>query len=913
MLRRSWLLLLVAVISACPPTIDTGEDAGADGPIVLTPEGGIFVRKGVVLSIPAGAVDENVTIFVTIVDTGIPDITGRKRVSLGYRLSPTSLKFTTPIAMTLLLPVVPDRVPKGVDPNTFDMRRQQGSDAFLQLFAAKTIVVPEGTAVQAQTERLGLFWVTSPSEATISRIVIEPKTANVAIGATQQFVAKVISPTGEEIDVPVTWSSAPPRVGSIDSNGVFTAKDSGRAVVTAKAGMIEATAEVSVPGSTVGPQLFSHENPFPTGNDLYGGAIAPAALGTVFAGANGTVLAKTGTTWTKLFSNPATRLYGVGGTTPQNAVAIGIVGDADLAQGALVEFKGTGMAPTVRTFSSVLPTQLWTNGTFGIAGGTGNDILVKKNNQWVAEGSPTFNDVLALTGNAQGGYVLLGSTGRVYRYDPVRKVWDSLFQTDLAVLLQAATFVDEVGAEAWAVGGNKLWHFVNSAWSAVNLPTSPRFTVIRAMGAIDHRIFIAGEVSKVGTLLAYAPDFIDLPDAGSPADAGEVDAGQADAGEVDAGDIDAGETDAGSSDAGEDGGMVAPAPPSRWQTFNLRDVQSPLGFVSNGLMGTEGYVTGTFGAVWSWNAQTEDFTELSKGFYGSVDEIVVLADDVLIGVNECTSPACTSTRGTVRHRGANNTWELLGPQTFVGPVTAMAAKSATDVVIATGIGTVAVPTVFRYDGSAWTTVAVTGGLAGNINDLKYCGTSLRGAGDKGATYKGTNTILANDGSPTMADLQAFHCTADGEFWIAGADAFGQGYFASKTATTAWTEHTADGAPSRPWKAVWSPGQGEGFTFGQSLRGLYWDTVTLNTLQGLGNIQPEFVWDLWGSRFDNLYAVGFAQSPGKFGFALRHDGLNWQLIDSGSQRAVKSVDGLGDTNVWFGSEGGGVLKAAVTTP
>ncbi len=909
MLRRSGWLAVVALMMACPPNIDTGEDAGADGPIVVTPEGGIFVRKGAVLNIPAGAVDADTTLFVTIVDTGIPDIMGRKRVSFGYRISPTSVKFNTPVNMTLMLPVIPDRVPKGVDPNTFDMRRQQGSDAFLQLFAAKTIVVPEGTAVQAQTERLGLFWVTSPSEATISRIEIDPVSSTVLVGKTQQFTARVISPTGEQIDVPVTWSVAPPRVGSIDANGLFTAKDPGRAVVTAKAGMIEATADVSVPGVTVGPELFTHENPFPTGNDLYGGAIAPAALGTVFAGANGTVLARTSTgVWQKLFSNPATRLYGVGGTTPQNAVAIGIVGDADLAQGALVEFKGTGMAPTVRTFSSVQPTQLWTDGVNGIAGGTGNDILVKKNGQWVTEGSPTFNDVLALTGNAQGGYTLLGSTGRVYRYDPARRVWDSLFQNDLAVLLQAATFVDEPTGEAWAIGGNKLWHFINNGWSSVNMPASPRFTVVRAMGAFDSRIFVAGEVNKFGTVLAYAPGFVESPDAG------EADAGAADAGDADAGSTDAGDADAGATDAGDDGGVPPPVPPSlQWQTFGLRGIQSPLGFVSSSATGSEGYVTGTLGALWSWNASTGSFEELSKGFYGSVDEVVVLAADVIIAANECTSPACTQTRGTVRHRGSTGTWDLVGPQPFTGPITALAAKSATDIVAAQGVTTTGViASVYHYDGTGWSVIPVMGGLAGDINDLHFCGSTLRGAGDKGAIYKGSPTLLNNDGSPTMADLQSFWCPTDSEFWVAGADESGTGFFATKTMNSAWSEITADGAPSRPWKAVWSPGQGEGFTFGQSIRGLYWNTVTLQTLQGLGNIQPEYVWDLWGSHFDNLYAVGLAQTPGRFGFALRHDGLNWSLIDSGSQRAVKSIDGLGDSNVWLGTEGGGVLKAVMPT-
>src|SRR6185369_1890651 len=97
------------------------------------------------------------------------------------------------------------------------------------------------------------------------------------------------------------------------------------ATVTVRAGSQSASAEVHVKGSTVGPSTFVHENPFPTGNDLWGGTVGP--LGTAFVGANGTVLIRDGAgAYTRAFSSPALTLKGIAGTTLQNAVAIGSFG-----------------------------------------------------------------------------------------------------------------------------------------------------------------------------------------------------------------------------------------------------------------------------------------------------------------------------------------------------------------------------------------------------------------------------------------------------------------------------------------------------------------------------------------------------------------------------------------------------------
>jgi hypothetical protein len=72
---------------------------------------------------------------------------------------------------------------------------------------------------------------------------------------------------------------------------------------------------------------------------------------------------------------------------------------------------------------------------------------------------------------------------------------------------------------------------------------------------------------------------------------------------------------------------------------------------------------------------------------------------------------------------------------------------------------------------------------------------------------------------------------------------------------------------------------------------------------------------WGSSVDNLYMVGFTNPPIRFGFMMRFDGVQWRLIDSGSQRRVTAIDGFTTmqngaqrTTLWLGTVGGGVLRS-----
>jgi hypothetical protein len=343
--------------------------------------------------------------------------------------------------------------------------------------------------------------------------------------------------------------------------------------------------------------------------------------------------------------------------------------------------------------------------------------------------------------------------------------------------------------------------------------------------------------------------------------------------------------------ASVDGGAAQP-----WTSTATRRRMIPRGLFASSPTATEGWVVGDLGLVLHWSAGA--FVELSKGFTGDVADLVVVGADVILTENECLDDACASQEGHVMHLGPSGTFEALGPQAFGGELHAVVAQATNDVVVSTATG------LSHWNGSSWTPLGVTSQM-GPILDLAICGTRFYGAGKAGAWYQGTWPNLSYGGTLIQQsyDLHALYCKDESEAWVSG-----DGVLASKTGTHPWIQKTTQGVQQGPWRAVWSPGAGEGYAFGDATYGVYWDTVTLNPLQQLGGLYVDVVTSLWGSSNDNLYAVGITNPPIKGGFALRFDGLNWTPVDPGSERRVTVIHGNSKDNIWLGTEGGGVLKA-----
>jgi hypothetical protein len=327
----------------------------------------------------------------------------------------------------------------------------------------------------------------------------------------------------------------------------------------------------------------------------------------------------------------------------------------------------------------------------------------------------------------------------------------------------------------------------------------------------------------------------------------------------------------------------------------MRGQQVGRGVFGGGPASTAGRVVGDYGAIWVWNTATADFTERSRGFQGDVADLAVTDTDVYAAVNECSDVRCQTRRGTVMHRGTAG-FEPLGTFPSNELVKAIVARSDTEVIVA------AETSVFVWSGASWTTVPV-GGLQGPILDLQWCGSSLWGAGEGGTIYSGNTTLLNTAGGIAAGPLTSIHCPTSMEIWVAGDQ-----YLGSKTTNGTWTQRTSDSVAQAPWMAVWSPGVGEGFTFGDARFGVYFDTKDLLLQDATGPISIDVATAMWGNKIDNLYMTGLTTLPSVFGFMLRFDGINWSLVDSGASRKGTALIGPSNNEIWLGTEGGGVLKA-----
>jgi hypothetical protein len=451
--------------------------------------------------------------------------------------------------------------------------------------------------------------------------------------------------------------------------------------------------------------------------------------------------------------------------------------------------------------------------------------------------------------------VVVGDLGSLYRWDPARLVWDSLFDRRLAVKLDAARLVAFDTGEAWAVGGGKLWHFTGGAWNAENLPATPRLAQVTAVGLIDGRVVVGGQAD-----LGVAP---------LPASKGAVLVR--------------------STGGVADGGVELVS----WTSQPLRGPQVPRGLFGSG---QEGWLVGDFGALWSWRAASGAFVEESHGFYGDVADLAVLPADTYAAVNECTTLTCLRRTGQVMHAGSDGQWAPLGTFPSAEELLAVAAASPGEVLASTPSA------VFRWDGAAWGTVPVSG-FVGPIIDLQYCGAAVWGAGVGGAVYRGTAAALSFLAPLSgLGPLTALHCPSEGRVWAAG-----DGFLAERASSGEWSSKSSATVTQAAWKATWSPGPGEGFAFGDARYGVYFDSVDLVAQESLA-VPVDVVTGMWGATIDTLTMVGLTQLPLVTGFALRFDGVTWRQVDSGARRKATAIHGSDPLNVWIGTEGGGVLKA-----
>ena len=109
--------------------------------------------------------------------------------------------------------------------------------------------------------------VTGTAQVTVSPVTtieVSPATANLAVGATQQFTATAKDPAENEISgVAFTWSSSNETVGTVNETGFFTALAAGTATVAATAEGVTGTAQVTANVSLCDLVITNGPIPYP--------------------------------------------------------------------------------------------------------------------------------------------------------------------------------------------------------------------------------------------------------------------------------------------------------------------------------------------------------------------------------------------------------------------------------------------------------------------------------------------------------------------------------------------------------------------------------------------------------------------------------------------------------------------------
>lgn len=105
------------------------------------------------------------------------------------------------------------------------------------------------TAVNGSTTKINRTVVTvgAPGQGQeLKNITVLPETATIVVGKSRTFIAITLDQFNKAISVIVTWASNNTSVGTIDSNGKFTALSEGTTTITATNGTINGSALVTV-------------------------------------------------------------------------------------------------------------------------------------------------------------------------------------------------------------------------------------------------------------------------------------------------------------------------------------------------------------------------------------------------------------------------------------------------------------------------------------------------------------------------------------------------------------------------------------------------------------------------------------------------------------------------------------------
>ncbi len=101
--------------------------------------------------------------------------------------------------------------------------------------------------VRKYVETEPVFTYGTPQESpVVTTISVTPSDVDLAVGETCQFTATAYDDAGNVVDITFTWESSNETVGTVTEDGVFSANYDGTTEISASAGSITVTAQVTV-------------------------------------------------------------------------------------------------------------------------------------------------------------------------------------------------------------------------------------------------------------------------------------------------------------------------------------------------------------------------------------------------------------------------------------------------------------------------------------------------------------------------------------------------------------------------------------------------------------------------------------------------------------------------------------------
>lgn len=363
----------------------------------------------------------------------------------------------------------------------------------------------------------------------VGQVVVEPSSATVPVGQTQQFIATFKDLHGATLMGPsVTWTSSNNSVATMDGSGLATGVGEGSVTITAATEWVSGTAALQVLPAEL---TWAAGTPTTEGlSDVWGSSGSD-----VFAvGTNATILHYDGSGWNSMPTPAAVAFYsvtGVWGTSSTNVFAT--VGGYS-GYGAILRYNGSLWSVVLETdepmnhvwgsgpddvyavgYGSILAhwdgTSWSTNGLSAatgnspiplsaIWGSSGSDIFVACQDGFILHHngsgwSPTFSDdwnmpsFYGVWGSSGSDVFVVGLERRILHYDGTG--WTEM-ETGSGILRDVW---GSSGSDVFTVGtGGTIRHYDGDTWSAVEgLPASASTKDLFGIwGSSDSDIFVVG-------------------------------------------------------------------------------------------------------------------------------------------------------------------------------------------------------------------------------------------------------------------------------------------------------------------------------------------------------------------------------------------------------------------------------------